>query len=52
MAVEVCKLNHHDDRITNVNVKTFEEFFGDTNEADNELISDLVAKYGPIDSLS
>lgn len=49
VAVEVCKCNHHDDGITHVYVKTFEEIFGDTNEADNELISDLVAKYGPID---
>lgn len=49
VAIEVCKSNHQNDEITHVYVETFEEIYGENDEAEVVLVSALVEKYGPFD---
>ena len=49
VAVEVCKNNHGEDGIIHRYVDTFEEIYGEGDEADYKLVAALVEEYGPID---
>lgn len=49
VAVYVCQFNHDNDGIMHHYVETFEEIYGVNDEPDVNLITALVAKYGPFD---
>jgi hypothetical protein len=49
LANEVCKFNHQRDGIRHVYIDTFEEIYGERNEANHDKVAKLVADHGPFD---